>query len=213
MPKVSEAHRERVRDRILDAAIDCFSTRGIRATTMSDIIKASGLSSGAIYGYFDGKQDLSLAVMRRVTGRRSADVVAAADTSDGPLSPAGIIRALTAGFERDRVPLSIVVQLWTEAMNDEEFRTIAQGAFAEFQAIFGEYLHRWATSALGFGPADAERWSQRMVPVLLALAQGLIIQRQALRTLDREAYLDAVDELFSAGEPGTDGIATARTSR
>ena len=39
--------------------------RGYHRATMQDVVRASGLSVGAIYTYFDGKDELFLAVLRR----------------------------------------------------------------------------------------------------------------------------------------------------
>lgn len=46
------------REEILEAAMKCFSKKGYHGTRMDDIIKASGLSKGAIYWYFKGKRDI-----------------------------------------------------------------------------------------------------------------------------------------------------------
>jgi len=194
MPRVSDAHRASRRDQILDAALECFAQRGVRATTMADIIAASGLSAGAIYGYFEGKQELALAVMRRVVAGRSADVDAAAGVR--PPSPGGILRALNDGFIREGIDPSILVQLWGEAANDPEFHEIARRAFGAVEGMFATHLGRWATTARGMDPAAGAAWAIRMVPVLLGLAQGLIVQETILPGFDREAFLAAVDEVF-----------------
>ena len=50
--------RETRKEEILEAAMKCFSKKGYHGTRMDDIIKASGLSKGAIYWYFKGKRDI-----------------------------------------------------------------------------------------------------------------------------------------------------------
>ncbi len=196
MPKVSDAHRERVREQILDAAIGCFAERGIRPTTMADIIAASGLSAGAIYGYFDSKQELALAAMRRTIAGRAADVDD--EAANGALSPAQILRALSEGYPMNGVPPALVVQLWGEAMSDDDFRAVANVAFGEISGVFIVHLTRWGQVVRGMSETDAAEWATRMIPVLLALAQGFILQREVLAHFDRSAYLAGVDELFGA---------------
>ena len=61
MPRVSAAHEREVRDRIVRAAVGVFDDRGYHRATMQDIVRASGLSVGAIYTYFEGKDELFLA--------------------------------------------------------------------------------------------------------------------------------------------------------
>jgi TetR/AcrR family transcriptional regulator, transcriptional repressor of aconitase len=57
MPKVSQNHLDARRQQILAAAIECFCRQGFHPTTMQDIIKESGLSSGAIYTYLPVKRN------------------------------------------------------------------------------------------------------------------------------------------------------------
>lgn len=58
MPRLTDATKAARRAQILEAAINCFLERGYINTSMSDIIKASGLSSGSIYSHFSGKEDI-----------------------------------------------------------------------------------------------------------------------------------------------------------
>ena len=58
MPRLTDATKAARRAQILEAAINCFLERGYTNTSMSDIIKASGLSSGSIYSHFSGKEDI-----------------------------------------------------------------------------------------------------------------------------------------------------------
>ena len=55
------------RSRILMAARDCFARLGYSRTTNKDIAAAAGITTGAIYHYYDSKQDLFVAVTDEVT--------------------------------------------------------------------------------------------------------------------------------------------------
>ncbi len=61
MPRVSEQHLTARRQQILDAAVALFSERGFARTSMSDVVRESGLSMGAVYRYFPSKADLVIA--------------------------------------------------------------------------------------------------------------------------------------------------------
>jgi len=194
MPKVTEAHRANRRDQILDAALDCFAAQGFQATTMADIIAASGLSAGAIYGYFTGKRELGVAAARRGIAGRVSDIDRAAVA--GPLSAAAMLRAVSDGFDRDRISVGLIVQLWGEAVSDPEFHEIATGAFGELGATFVRNLTVWAVANRGMNDAEAGAWATESLPILLALGQGLILQRALLPRFDRERYLAGVERLF-----------------
>lgn len=66
MPKVSEAHKDAVRGRLVDAAIELLRERGVTQTTTRGILDRAGLSAGALYHYFSGKGELFAAVTERI---------------------------------------------------------------------------------------------------------------------------------------------------
>jgi TetR/AcrR family acrAB operon transcriptional repressor len=55
------------RNRILDAAELIFERRGVSRTSLQDIAQAAGVTRGAIYWHFDGKEALFTAMMERAT--------------------------------------------------------------------------------------------------------------------------------------------------
>jgi AcrR family transcriptional regulator len=85
--KVSDAHLEARRQSILEAAAAVFSRRGVREATMAEVAREAGVSPGAIYRYFEGKDQLvrccfaasagSVAEHWRARVRSAADPMAA----------------------------------------------------------------------------------------------------------------------------------------
>lgn len=65
MPKISEEAKEKRKDDILQAALECFSTKGYYASTVDDIVSASGLSKGAVYNYFKSKEEIFLSLLQK----------------------------------------------------------------------------------------------------------------------------------------------------
>jgi len=61
-PKMPEEHADYRRKQILDAAWTCFTEKGYNRTTIRDIAQAMNLSTGIIYNYFDGKDDIIAAL-------------------------------------------------------------------------------------------------------------------------------------------------------
>jgi AcrR family transcriptional regulator len=53
------------RDRIEQAAVRLFVEKGVAETTIKDIAGAVGLSEGALYRHFEGKEDLVWAAFER----------------------------------------------------------------------------------------------------------------------------------------------------
>src|SRR3712207_6164045 len=100
MPRVSAEHLEGRRNQILDAARRCFAANGFHSTSMQDILAESGLSAGAVYRYFSGKEDIIAAIAERAMAaiRSALDD----DASDRTLSEM-VARALAAIDERSAV--------------------------------------------------------------------------------------------------------------
>lgn len=52
---------------ILKESANLFNTQGYKATSISDITRATGFTKGAIYRHFDNKQDLEQHALRRLS--------------------------------------------------------------------------------------------------------------------------------------------------
>jgi AcrR family transcriptional regulator len=96
-PKVSWQRRAEARpDEILDAALDAFIENGFEAARIEDVASRAGLSKGAIYLYFEGKEALLRALIEReltpLIGRLSA--LAEAETED----PKAVVRTILEGM-------------------------------------------------------------------------------------------------------------------
>jgi len=52
-------------DEIVEAALDVFVEKGYAATRLEDVARRAGVSKGTMYLYFDGKEKLFQAVVRR----------------------------------------------------------------------------------------------------------------------------------------------------
>jgi AcrR family transcriptional regulator len=74
MPRVTAAHEQEVRDRIVRAATRAFAQHGFHRATMQDIVRESGLSVGAIYTYFKSKSELILAGCDLITDQELGEL-------------------------------------------------------------------------------------------------------------------------------------------
>lgn len=198
MPKISDARRAERRDQILDAALSCFAERGFQATSMADIISASGLSAGAIYLYFAGKGEIARAVAERVASGIVGGALRAG-RSGPPPSPGTMIRMVGERLDQEDVPSGLPVQIWGEAATDPEFRRIPAEVFEMLGREYGVLLERWFAAETGRSGVEARGLVEQWMPVLLALTQGYILQRALVPGFDEAQYLAAVERVFAAG--------------
>jgi AcrR family transcriptional regulator len=77
-----EQHRAR-RLRILEAAVVCFATKGFERTTVADICRTAGISTGSLFHYFPTKAAIFAAVFEEDT-REVAEFFAAHEGTDDP---------------------------------------------------------------------------------------------------------------------------------
>src|SRR5215475_15010586 len=124
MPKVKPATLAARRDEILEAAELCFARQGFHQTTISDVIRESGLSAGCIYTHFAGKEDLIQAIGERRHARDSVLFSAKGEEAQPLEALRAIARAFVGDLQKEQGLRSrrVALQLWAEALRDEVIR-------------------------------------------------------------------------------------------
>jgi AcrR family transcriptional regulator len=195
MPKVTEAYREARRSEIADAALRCFAAKGFRGTSMADIITASGLSAGAIYGHYASKEELFFATAQQIMSARSVELDELR-ADHGPLAPGEIMAALIDGMRRDDITPSLFLQVWAEAAIDPSLREMVHRFLSPLRQMLRGLVAEWAAAHPDLAGDDPAAYAQRAVPVLMGLAPGFMVQRTILADFDEDAYLDTVRRLI-----------------
>jgi len=191
VPRVSEEYRTRRRDEIAEAALRVFRRKGFTATSMAEIIAESGLSAGAIYGYYDSKTAIVHDVAARVVGGRIADVERIAEQDPLP-PPSELVGVLLRGAVREIGSTGILVQLWGEAVTDPRMLGFAADVLVQLRTVFAGYVARWHEQEHGLDAQDAAALGAEQAPLFLAACQGFILQSALLDDFDADAYLDDV---------------------
>jgi AcrR family transcriptional regulator len=83
VPRISPDREAAVRDRIIRAALEVFAEKGYRGATIADVVRRSGLSVGAIYTHFSGKEALFLHSCDHVSGRGLEELATRLATAAG----------------------------------------------------------------------------------------------------------------------------------
>lgn len=197
MPKVSDAHRQARREEIVAAALRAFTAKGYQRTSMADVLAESGLSTGAVYAHFAGKRELFVAVARSTLLRRNDELVAAAAGGDVP-PPSEVLRIVLDGVRREGVSPGILLQFWGEATVEPEIRDMVQEAIDVIRSAFAAALERWFAQHPEHAPDGPGAAAERLLPVLLALGQGFMVQYSLFDGFDPDAYLDSASAVLPA---------------
>ncbi|MFZ0247581.1 TetR/AcrR family transcriptional regulator [Candidatus Binatus sp.] len=176
MPKVSEAHRENRRRQILDAAIECFAHHGFQRTTMEDIIGEAGLSAGAIYSYFQSKDQIIETLADQRHEREKRIIEAALNRDEWAASLRELFRSfsselLTASSARKERRLGI--QLWAEALCNPKVLTLIRRGINQPLKLLSNAI----AEAQGSGRLQRTLNPEAAARVLIAMFHGLILQQ------------------------------------
>ncbi|MCB4207729.1 TetR/AcrR family transcriptional regulator [Arthrobacter sp. UM1] len=194
MPKITEERREEQRSRILSAAMATFAEHGFRGASMARIIKASGLSAGAIYTYFPTKDSLEHAVAESIFRNRLGALRELAESDPVP-APAEGVRRFVASIPAELMDTGLLLQIWGEAVSEDRFRELSTGILRGLVERMGEYLAAWLRQERGLDEAASRERGRRLAPAVVALCQGYILRR-ALSGEGEEAFLGSVDALL-----------------
>jgi AcrR family transcriptional regulator len=199
VPRVSAAHEQEVRERILDAATRVFAEKGYHSSTIADVVRESGLSVGAIYSYFSSKDELIRLTCDQIAARGLDELavrLAPATTTAERLAIAIRLYIETID-DYDGAPGQVtLVQAWAEADREPGVREMLAGR-RERLAGAGQLLLRQ-----GVISGELPSWLDvdAVTRALLALLDGLMLQRieagAAYRPADLERRAMAIVELL-----------------
>jgi AcrR family transcriptional regulator len=217
MPRVTAAHEQEVRERIVAAALRVFGERGFHGATIADVVRESGLSVGAIYTWFKGKDDLFLATCDLASGRGFGELAArlpagrtvaekltiaigfyfdtAEDTLEG--GPGNADFLLQAWAHADAEPAA------REMLRRRREQLVLAGEMLLQEGIAQGELPRWMDAGL-----VARAYTTLLDGFLLARAeQGSAFRREAAEREAREVLALVIAAAASPGRPDVPAIA------
>jgi TetR/AcrR family transcriptional regulator, transcriptional repressor for nem operon len=164
------------RERIVDAAADVMLERGVAGTSLDEVLAASGTSKSQLYHYFDDKDDLTQAVVRRQTER----VIAAQFPDEEALTSVAAFRRW-----RDRIvdlqrrggfvggcPVGSLANELAESGDDA--RAVLQDCFATWQAHVFYGLQTMQARGRLRPDADPDAMAES---IMAALQGGLLLAK------------------------------------
>jgi AcrR family transcriptional regulator len=204
MPRITQERREANRAVIVGAARRCFSRDGFHQTSMPDIAAEAGLSTGAAYRYFAGKEALILeiagdafrmifepmiALLDRDEPVAIAELVA---TSIGSGNRSDVVDAAGNGVPSDEL-YRCAVQAWAELLRHDSLHETARQGFESVRSRMADALRRGQDK--GTVPADLD--PDRSTRVVMALLHGFVLQRVAFGLTDTEGFTEDVRDVLA----------------
>jgi AcrR family transcriptional regulator len=197
MPRITEERRESRREQVLEAARACLQEHGLEAVSMEMIIARSGLSTGAVYGYFKGKDQIINAVVAEGTAAM-AENLAPVLTNPEPPPPTEFVEQLlraVVGFGQDKDididRLYVSLHGWSHSQSNPELKESMRLSYAGLRQLLTDVVRRWQVS----GAVDATMDPESMAELLTSITLGFVAQRALAGSADVKAHVAALEAL------------------
>lgn len=196
MTRVSQEHLDARRQQILDAARRCFIRSSFHGTSMQEVLTEAGLSSGAVYRYFKGKD----AIITAITEQALNEIEAAFDRQgDAPLPP--LERIVDLVLEPGNPPLDdtpesaqLLLQVWSETLRSpslaERYREVLERA----EQVFSRFVEQYQQQGL----VSADVPAAHVARVLIGLVHGFMVQRALDDRVDAATFRSGLHALLGA---------------
>jgi AcrR family transcriptional regulator len=137
--------RKLTRAKLIDAALQLFSTSGYEHATVDDIAHAAGYSKGAYYFHFSTKDDILLELLRIWTEGRSEVLRTAIEGGEGELRD-----TLTSFFSYaagEPWP-AVLLEFWSQAVRNAEVSKRLTQAYGAWRKQLGEAFQKAANEGI-----------------------------------------------------------------
>ena len=196
MPRITDERRDARREQVLEAARACLEEHGLEAVSMEMIIARSGLSTGAVYGYFKSKDQLINAVVIEGTAALAEDLAPILTNPEPPPLPEffeHLLRAIVAfgkhTGEIDRLLVSL--HGWSHSQANPELKAATRTSYSGLRRRLVEVVRRWQAA----GTVDSSADPEAMAELMTSLTLGFVAQRALAGSVDVAAHVAALTAL------------------
>ena len=165
------------REAIVDAALAVARRKGLASTTVRDVAKEMGTSSGLIHHYFETMDNVLAAAFERVAGTDLKE-------TEDLLEQAGDPRAVLAAFLSSYAPVGEdwAFQLWLDAWAEAARRPVLREASSRLNLAWAALLERAIRDGVRVGAFRTDD-PQGAAWRILSLIDGLALQVVAHQTI------------------------------
>jgi AcrR family transcriptional regulator len=190
MPRLTARTRDARRQQILGAAQRCFTRNGFQATSMQDIFAEAGLSAGAVYSHFTGKDEIITAIAEDVIDTITSAVCAALPAGDPPTLDEALDGFFATLKQLDIAPIAVIV--WAEAIRDP---TLSQRLSGFYRGL-ADHFTNIVRIGQAHGSIDPGTPAEHTALVLTALGPAFLHQLAFGPGIDAAAFTQGLRALM-----------------
>jgi AcrR family transcriptional regulator len=203
--------KARTREALLDAALTVIAGNGFHASRLDLIAAEAGYSTGAVYASFDGKDDLFIALIDREIVRFLSEFAAMVEQGTDVLDRTHrAMNGLLDYLERRPEFFVLVMELWTRALHEEEFRAL----YRERRTIITQALALILDEGARASGMELVLPATQIATLVEALGEGIALRYLVdPETVSPSSFTEIVEVVSSAltrpsSTPGEDVTAT-----
>jgi AcrR family transcriptional regulator len=194
MPKLKEVIFLEKRQHILMCARQIFAAQGYDATKIQHILKAAGISNGALFVYFENKRDILLAIIDENLGMFCQRIDEIADLShelereETLVMLLDLVRQISLGAGR-----AMSLHVWSAAMVDEVIKLHMQSHYKRILSSITKLLSSLKKEGKLAESVNVNKAAHGLFALFIP---GYIVQLLFISAMEPRAYLDAHRELW-----------------
>jgi len=193
-PKLPKEYSDFRRQQIIMAAWDCFVEKGYSDTTVREIAKRMNASTGVIYNFFKGKEEIleALQELSLENNRQMFDQMGQKESARD---------AIMEFFKKnlDCGPVDEIKKsargnmiMWSEALKNENIRKMINS----FYGNMVESVSGFIREGIGKKEISADLDSKAMAGFLFALILGTQLQIALIDGIDINVYIEGIKKIF-----------------
>jgi AcrR family transcriptional regulator len=196
-PKLEEVGQ--IENRLLDVALQEFLAHGYGGTSLTQIVKAAGISKTTLYARFGSKEDLFRAIVQQQIERLSA--VTALHSRKGPPSLAEGLRAygnrtLEISLEGDLLEVNRLI--YSESARFPELGTAAAQRSQKGIADVASFITGCAESE-GIPCRDPRAVAMAFIFMLRGWYVDVLLSNRTISVRERQRWVETAVEMLLAG--------------
>lgn len=182
-PRITTAHEQEQRDRILEAATRCFAEHGYHEATIQVICDRAGLSKGGLYTYFRSKDEILAALIDgnlREAQRWATSVSERGASAVQRLERIAdtLIEQVLEGDGRAAHSPSLMLEVWAEASKDPKLGELLAEGHAWWRTFIGQIFREGIASGEFRPDIDPDA----LAGIFVAMFDGLMLQESLTKT-------------------------------
>ena len=193
-PRVTTQYKNKVKERIIESAVECFARTGFDKTKMDEIANVSDVSKGTLYLYFKSKEDLFYGICESSLKKVKEQLNGMPGTKENLVSDA---QKFYDHFQKGVNPYHtlVVLEISVMATRNTRVRRILIKYRLNQHLVISEFIGLQIRK--GFARKDVDK--DAIASGLIAIYEGLVVNKVtgANDTSNRKAWTDTIRAIFA----------------